>query len=1365
MNNPYLQELAASKGEKQPATPQAPTGNPYLDELNRSKVKTEITHTGNKVLEATKQCVPGLDCSAFTQSTLGKIGAKVPRTAVEQFRGTHKVAKMDGDYSGLQPGDLVFFDNKQRDSYNTHGKQVDRDAYVNHVGIYVGNGQFIHDPGKSSDNRKVQNLGSYLKKTGFRFMGAGRPKEFMVRRHPDSLPGVLEARSAQLAATQQQSPQHPSSTAYDAPQKTGSVGARGVVAGTPNQTMMDMAKIGSGDLGQMTQGALGMLSGLVSGGAQSTREAGQAVTKPANEYLQKNFPSGMLLKPEVAKTLDSMGYHGKTIRKTIQNLDPSQAIPFVEQITREADAKGDSGLAQAGKGMLDMLYRVAEGDEEAATDLMGMWNAFAISAAGGSALKGLMPPKPKVPDAPKGAPVVPDISAQSLRMGQRGPTRTVKAGSRIVPDAPKVVAPEPLPKVNPVEEKPTKPQVVEPRPSFNSNPVGLANRSTDTVRKVIGEEPFAGVPRQKIESWAKGATEKGYTDPTNAHSIAKQILDGSKKGLDNEETVGLSSALSDLTGEFDSLSKKYSDSMKAGGDPAIATQIDDVSRKMLDIVEAGNKAGTDWGRTGVARQALMRADGGFEGILARRQKAAGRKLTTEEVKTAKAQADELKTLREQIAKHEQTISDLEAKTVVSTARKQANAVKRESIQLERQAIHKEIDDILKSAAASANDLGKVTYDALRFGKAAGKLAVNYAKEGVVVLDDIVGKVVDDFKARGIEGMTRQDVIDAMTDARKKNANEKAERAASDLQSVFAEARKERQARLSEIAQREREVARSFQREERTKALNALKAERDALKAEEKAAREAENWYWADVKRQQGEANAAGRAAARERRDASMRRWKASAQGQRAQTLNRIERLQEKLDFARSEGAILGQKSKLKSPEDPILNDLKVKEASVQRQMRLEDSRIRVQQKADTETKVDKALGIPAQIGNVMRDAITMLDWSWSGIQGSLAAGMNPKAWGKGFGAGFKNTFARGEKFIDNMEKLRLDPDFDKVIASGVELPGLQPDVVEEFFLPNLIDRVPGYRNVKAGSKQGWEAASTVTRYNLVKTWINIAERSRRPLTPDALKVLGENANMLSGRAGGAGGQAVRQWKAIGQTLFAPSWWLSQYQVLTAKPLIDAWKFAAKSGDTRPVKLMVAEYGKMVGEVWLGMLATREALNKMREMGLTDYQLETDFNDKKFGKIWARRGDTIIQFDFVPPQISAPLRTTFQLLGGSRKDDGSLNKTPFARAQAVGSMFEGKYGPGVGTGVRVLDSWRATDDPNDKTGKPKYPFGRNLDPRTTEGKLNLGTGLVTPISAQQGYGAVTSDKLSPMERTIFGIMSFLGRGPTIYKKED
>lgn len=70
----------------------------------------------------------GFDCSGFVQFVyLNTLGLRLPRTSAEMSRiGMHL------DRNRLLPGDLVFFNTNQQ-------------AY-SHVGIYVGDGRFVHSP-------------------------------------------------------------------------------------------------------------------------------------------------------------------------------------------------------------------------------------------------------------------------------------------------------------------------------------------------------------------------------------------------------------------------------------------------------------------------------------------------------------------------------------------------------------------------------------------------------------------------------------------------------------------------------------------------------------------------------------------------------------------------------------------------------------------------------------------------------------------------------------------------------------------------------------------------------------------------------------------------------------------------------------------------------------------------------------------------------------------------------------------------------------------------------------------------------------------------------------------------------------------
>jgi cell wall-associated NlpC family hydrolase len=96
--------------------------------------------------------VEGMDCSGFVRAVYNLCGISIPRTSAEQFRTGEKVARDE-----LKDGDLVFF-----------GSSSDN---INHVGIYVGNGRFVHAP-RRGDEIKVSAIEE--KYFSGRFIGAKR---------------------------------------------------------------------------------------------------------------------------------------------------------------------------------------------------------------------------------------------------------------------------------------------------------------------------------------------------------------------------------------------------------------------------------------------------------------------------------------------------------------------------------------------------------------------------------------------------------------------------------------------------------------------------------------------------------------------------------------------------------------------------------------------------------------------------------------------------------------------------------------------------------------------------------------------------------------------------------------------------------------------------------------------------------------------------------------------------------------------------------------------------------------------------------------------------------------------------------------
>ena len=96
--------------------------------------------------------VDGMDCSGFVRAVFNLCGVNIPRTSGEQFQTGQGIDKSD-----LREGDLVFF-----------GDSASR---INHVGIFVGDGRFVHAPRRGDDIKVSRVDEAYFDK---RFVGARR---------------------------------------------------------------------------------------------------------------------------------------------------------------------------------------------------------------------------------------------------------------------------------------------------------------------------------------------------------------------------------------------------------------------------------------------------------------------------------------------------------------------------------------------------------------------------------------------------------------------------------------------------------------------------------------------------------------------------------------------------------------------------------------------------------------------------------------------------------------------------------------------------------------------------------------------------------------------------------------------------------------------------------------------------------------------------------------------------------------------------------------------------------------------------------------------------------------------------------------
>lgn len=136
----YISKSLVTEGEP-PATtssrsqeePRSATTTTTTSASSNSVVQVAESYAGSKYVSGGSS-PSGFDCSGFTQYVYGKCGITLSRTSYTQATQGTAVNK-----SELQPGDLLLF--------HYYGS-----SSIGHVGIYVGNGKFIH---AANSNRGV----------------------------------------------------------------------------------------------------------------------------------------------------------------------------------------------------------------------------------------------------------------------------------------------------------------------------------------------------------------------------------------------------------------------------------------------------------------------------------------------------------------------------------------------------------------------------------------------------------------------------------------------------------------------------------------------------------------------------------------------------------------------------------------------------------------------------------------------------------------------------------------------------------------------------------------------------------------------------------------------------------------------------------------------------------------------------------------------------------------------------------------------------------------------------------------------------------------------------------------------------------
>jgi cell wall-associated NlpC family hydrolase len=122
---PATPQPSGASGSVHYGAPSGPIGSGSGSELGRQVVEEAMKYLGTPYVWSGANLTGGVDCSGFTMAVYSLFGISLPHRARDQAE-----CGVGVEYADLVPGDLVLFHTTR--------------SGISHVGMYIGNGEFIH---------------------------------------------------------------------------------------------------------------------------------------------------------------------------------------------------------------------------------------------------------------------------------------------------------------------------------------------------------------------------------------------------------------------------------------------------------------------------------------------------------------------------------------------------------------------------------------------------------------------------------------------------------------------------------------------------------------------------------------------------------------------------------------------------------------------------------------------------------------------------------------------------------------------------------------------------------------------------------------------------------------------------------------------------------------------------------------------------------------------------------------------------------------------------------------------------------------------------------------------------------------------
>lgn len=370
------------------------------------------------------------------------------------------------------------------------------------------------------------------------------------------------------------------------------------------------------------------------------------------------------------------------------------------------------------------------------------------------------------------------------------------------------------------------------------------------------------------------------------------------------------------------------------------------------------------------------------------------------------------------------------------------------------------------------------------------------------------------------------------------------------------------------------------------------------------------------------------------------------------------------------------------------------------------------------TKED--MNILEQIAGAPRTAMTVGDAS-APRQLAVSFARHPIVTTKAYIKSFGEMFS-GKKFAESTQKMLEMTDsngkkYSDFMDSAMNLHfsnAAEGAAEEAMSSTQLLEKIPIAGSVVRSSNRGMSSATSWTRFNIAKKFIDDAggvEGAEKLFSKEELADLGEVINTMTGRGGKKGGFTDRHASILSKTLFSGKLWASRMNML------NPYWYYRLSGPARKEAISGAASFAATAGATLGLISQ-----------IPGVEVSNDPTSADFAKI--KIGNT--RYDILGG-FQQNIRVAAQILTGKRTNSTTGEQKDVTAASVVGGLIEGKANPLLGMAYKLANT---LDDPNESNPlMRKDEWGNSINAGSELGSLAVPLGVSGTIETVKDTGSV------------------------------